>query len=156
MTCDYPVVPIGDPFHVDDLEHYSKPTNEIGKRVQTVGADLLVTHQPKDYGNFGWPQMHQAATITECIEALKLCKEAGWRVVVASHGGFGRQSLKAAAAVLFRRYFNILSIKLWYDTPIIQFVATHTNGLEKSRGSIDVQMLDQSPRCLMLSLRLLV
>ncbi|PON80244.1 Enolase [Parasponia andersonii] len=60
---------------------------------QLWGADLLVTNPKgikKAIGektcNTRLINMHRAATIIECIEAVKLCKEAGWRVVVASHG----------------------------------------------------------------------
>ncbi|PON80247.1 Enolase [Parasponia andersonii] len=76
LVRDYPVVSSRDPFHVDDLKHHSDLTNEIGRQVQIMGAELLVTKQ----------KMHQVGTITECIEAVKMCKDAGWRVVVASHG----------------------------------------------------------------------
>ena len=43
--CDkYPIVSIEDPFDQDDFESYIKMTEMMGKDVQVVGDDLLVTN----------------------------------------------------------------------------------------------------------------
>lgn len=44
FVSDYPIVSIEDPFDQDDWEHYAKMTKEMGKQVQIVGDDLLVTN----------------------------------------------------------------------------------------------------------------
>lgn len=41
---EYPIVSIEDPFDQDDWSPYSKMTGEIGKAIQIVGDDLLVTN----------------------------------------------------------------------------------------------------------------
>lgn len=41
---EYPIVSIEDPFDQDDWIPYSKMTEEIGKDIQIVGNDLLVTN----------------------------------------------------------------------------------------------------------------
>lgn len=44
FVSEYPIVSIEDPFDQDDWEHYAKMTSEMGKEVQIVGDDLLVTN----------------------------------------------------------------------------------------------------------------
>lgn len=44
FVSEYPIVSIEDPFDQDDWTHYTKLTEEIGKQVQIVGDDLLVTN----------------------------------------------------------------------------------------------------------------
>ena len=44
FVTDYPIVSIEDPFDQDDWENYAKLTSEIGRQVQIVGDDLLVTN----------------------------------------------------------------------------------------------------------------
>jgi enolase len=41
---DYPIVSIEDPFDQEDWESYAKLTEKIGKSIQIVGDDLLVTN----------------------------------------------------------------------------------------------------------------
>ena len=44
MCAKYPIVSIEDPFDQDDFESYIKMTEMMGKDVQVVGDDLLVTN----------------------------------------------------------------------------------------------------------------
>lgn len=44
FVTDYPIVSIEDPFDQDDWENYANLTSEIGRQVQIVGDDLLVTN----------------------------------------------------------------------------------------------------------------
>ncbi len=40
----YPIVSIEDPFDQDDFSSYIKMTQQLDKRIQIVGDDLLVTN----------------------------------------------------------------------------------------------------------------
>lgn len=50
---DHPIVSIEDPFDQDDWEHYAELTGKIGRHVQIVGDDLLVTN-PKVMTSLLW------------------------------------------------------------------------------------------------------
>nr|AEE62664.1 unknown [Dendroctonus ponderosae] len=90
----YPVVSIEDPFDQDDWEGYHKLTTLIGKDVQIVGDDLLVTNPTriskgieKKACNALLLKINQIGSITESIEACKLAQSQGWGVMVSHRSG---------------------------------------------------------------------
>jgi len=91
---DFPVISIEDPFDQDDWAHYAKLTADIGKDVQIVGDDLLVTN-PKRIKqaietkacNALLLKVNQIGTVSESIQACKLAQEAGWGVMVSHRSG---------------------------------------------------------------------
>jgi len=91
---NYPIVSIEDPFDQDDWEHYQKFTADIGKDIQIVGDDLLVTNPKriktaieKNACNALLLKVNQIGTVSESIEAAKLAKAAGWGVMVSHRSG---------------------------------------------------------------------
>lgn len=44
LTNAYPIKSIEDPFDQDDFDSYIKMTERLGKKIQIVGDDLLVTN----------------------------------------------------------------------------------------------------------------
>ncbi|KAH7512100.1 hypothetical protein FEM48_Zijuj12G0054700 [Ziziphus jujuba var. spinosa] len=94
FVAEYPIVSIEDPFDQDDWEHYAKLTSEIGKEVQIVGDDLLVTN-PKRVDkaikektcNALLLKVNQIGSVTESIEAVKMSKRAGWGVMASHRSG---------------------------------------------------------------------
>lgn len=44
LTKKYPIASIEDPFDQDDFETYKRMTKRLGKSIQIVGDDLLVTN----------------------------------------------------------------------------------------------------------------
>lgn len=91
---DYPIVSIEDPFDQDDWDSYAKLTNEIGKDVQIVGDDLLVTNPKriktgveKKACNALLLKVNQIGTVTESIQACKDAQAAGWGVMVSHRSG---------------------------------------------------------------------
>jgi len=91
---DYPVKSIEDPFDQDDWDHYAKLTAEIGKDVQIVGDDLLVTNPKriktaieKKACNALLLKVNQIGTVTESIQACKMAQGAGWGVMVSHRSG---------------------------------------------------------------------
>jgi len=91
---DYPIISIEDPFDQDDWDSYAKLTSQIGKDIQIVGDDLLVTN-PKRIKtgierkacNALLLKVNQIGTVTESIQACKLAQSAGWGVMVSHRSG---------------------------------------------------------------------
>lgn len=90
----YPFVSIEDPFDQDDWAAYTKFTAEVGKEVQIVGDDLLVTNPKRiqkaidvSACNALLLKINQIGTITESIEAANMAREKGWGVMVSHRSG---------------------------------------------------------------------
>ncbi|SCM23059.1 enolase, putative [Plasmodium chabaudi adami] len=90
----YPIISIEDPFDQDDWEHYAKLTEAIGKDVQIVGDDLLVTNPTriekaleKKACNALLLKVNQIGSITEAIEACLLSQKNNWGVMVSHRSG---------------------------------------------------------------------
>lgn len=91
---EYPIVSIEDPFDQDDWESYAKLTADIGKEIQVVGDDLLVTNPKriktgieKKACNALLLKVNQIGTVTESIQACKDAQAAGWGVMVSHRSG---------------------------------------------------------------------
>mmetsp|Transcript_84664 Transcript_84664/g.236285 ORF Transcript_84664/g.236285 Transcript_84664/m.236285 type:complete len:445 (-) Transcript_84664:80-1414(-) len=91
----YPLVSIEDPFDQDDWDGYRAFTEEIGEAVQIVGDDLLVTN-PKRIAkaqegaaavNALLLKVNQIGSVSEAVEACKMCQERGWSVMVSHRSG---------------------------------------------------------------------
>jgi len=91
---EFPIISIEDPFDQDDWDHYTKLTSDIGKPIQIVGDDLLVTNPKriktaieKKSCNALLLKVNQIGTVTESIKACKMAQEAGWGVMVSHRSG---------------------------------------------------------------------
>ena len=94
FTENYDIVSIEDPFDQDDWEHYAKLTSIVGKKVQIVGDDLLVTNPKrismginKKACNALLLKVNQIGTVTEAIQACKDSQKAGWGVMISHRSG---------------------------------------------------------------------
>jgi len=94
-TDKYPMTSIEDPFDQDDWDGYRPFTTSIGENVQVVGDDLLVTN-PKRIAkaqegaaacNALLLKVNQIGSVSEAIEACKMCQEKGWGVMVSHRSG---------------------------------------------------------------------
>lgn len=91
---NYDIVSIEDPFDQDDWTSYPKLTAEVGKEIQIVGDDLLVTN-PKRIAraikertcNALLLKVNQIGSVTEAIQACKDSQQAGWGVMVSHRSG---------------------------------------------------------------------
>merc|ERR1739848_586975 len=90
----YPLISVEDPFDQDDWAAYTKFTADVGKDVQIVGDDLLVTNPKRiqkaidcSACNALLLKINQIGTITESIEAATMAKEKGWGVMVSHRSG---------------------------------------------------------------------
>jgi len=91
---NYDIVSIEDPFDQDDWESYPKLTKEVGRKVQIVGDDLLVTNPrriktaiEKKACNSLLLKVNQIGTVTEAMQACKDAQKAGWGVMVSHRSG---------------------------------------------------------------------
>ena len=69
-------------------------TSRMGDQIQIVGDDLLVTNPERvkraveeKSCNALLVKVNQIGTLTETIEAVELCKNAGWRAVTSHRSG---------------------------------------------------------------------
>ncbi|KAL0208135.1 hypothetical protein P9112_010722 [Eukaryota sp. TZLM1-RC] len=90
----YPILSMEDPFDQDDVESYSKLTAAVPERCQVVGDDICVTNpqriqmcMDKKACNSLLLKVNQIGSLTEAIQAAKMCFEAGWSVMVSHRSG---------------------------------------------------------------------
>ncbi|KAH8607840.1 Enolase N terminal domain [Trypanosoma vivax] len=91
---DYPIVSIEDPYDQDDFDGFAAITEALKGKTQIVGDDLTVTNVErikmaiqKKACNALLLKINQIGTITEAIEASKLCMKNGWSVMVSHRSG---------------------------------------------------------------------
>ena len=94
LVSDYPIVSIEDPFEQDDWAAYGLLREKIGKKVQIVGDDLLVTNPAriaeaiqKKACNALLLKVNQIGSITESVQACLDSQAAGWGVMVSHRSG---------------------------------------------------------------------
>merc|ERR1712232_1270167 len=88
---DFPIITIEDPFDQDDWVAWSKMTAALGEPTQIVGDDLTVTNVTrvqtaieKKACNALLLKVNQIGSVTESINAVKMCKQSG-RGIMCSH-----------------------------------------------------------------------
>jgi len=103
---EYPVLSIEDPFDQDDFESYEKFLPKVGKKVQVVGDDLLVTNpkriaiaKEQNLCNALLLKVNQIGTVTESIQAALDSMAAGWGVMVSHRSGETEDNFIADLAV---------------------------------------------------------
>jgi enolase len=105
-TKRYPIVSIEDPFDQDDWEGYKNMTTQLGKNIQVVGDDLLVTNPvriatgiEKQACNALLLKVNQIGTVTESVQAYEQSRAAGWGVMVSHRSGETEDSFIADLVV---------------------------------------------------------
>merc|ERR1711998_568523 len=91
---DFPLITIEDPFDQDDWAAWTKMTASVGEPTQIVGDDLTVTNVKrvqeaidKKACNALLLKVNQIGSMTESIDAVKLCKKNGWGVMTSHRSG---------------------------------------------------------------------
>ena len=102
----YPIVSIEDGLAEDDWEGFRAQTAALGDKVQIVGDDILVTNTrfiaraiEEQTCNAALIKLNQIGTVTETIEAIELCRKAGWGYVVSHRSGETEDAFIADFAV---------------------------------------------------------
>jgi enolase len=90
----YPIVSIEDGLDENDWAGFARQTAAQGERIQIVGDDIFVTNPAfirrgvaERAANAVLIKLNQIGTVTETIEAIALCREAGWGYVVSHRSG---------------------------------------------------------------------
>jgi len=102
----YPIISSEDGLGESDWEGFREQTARLGNRIQIVGDDILVTNpkyirraiQEKTC-NAALIKLNQIGTVTETIEAVQLCRDAGWGFVISHRSGETEDSFMADFAV---------------------------------------------------------
>lgn len=102
----FPIISIEDGLAQDDWESWKLMTKELGNRIQIVGDDLLVTNSERvqkaikeKAANSLLVKLNQIGTLTETIQAVEMCKNAGWRAVTSHRSGETEDTTIADIAV---------------------------------------------------------
>merc|ERR1712023_309564 len=103
---DFPLITIEDPFDQDDWAAWTKMTAAVGGPTQIVGDDLTVTNVTRVQRaiddkacNALLLKVNQIGSITEAIDAVKLCKQNGWGVMCSHRSGETEDTTIADLAV---------------------------------------------------------
>ncbi len=90
----YPIVSIEDGLDENDWPGFARQTAAQGDRIQIVGDDVFVTNPAfikrgvtERAANAVLIKLNQIGTVTETIEAIALCRQAGWSFVVSHRSG---------------------------------------------------------------------
>lgn len=102
----YPLISIEDPLSESDWPGFIELTRRIGDRVQVVGDDILVTNTrfirqaiEQHACNAALIKLNQIGTVSETIDAVELCRKAGWRFVISHRSGETPDAFMADFAV---------------------------------------------------------
>jgi enolase len=102
----YPIVSIEDGLAENDWDGFKAHTAALGDKIQIVGDDIYVTNtrfiqrgiQEKST-NAVLIKLNQIGTVTETIEAIQLCRKAGWGFVISHRSGETEDAFMADFAV---------------------------------------------------------
>jgi len=102
----YPIFSIEDGLAETDWDGFRVQTAVLGSRVQIVGDDIYVTNPrfltrgiQERTTNAALIKLNQIGTVTEAIEAVTLCRNAGWNFVVSHRSGETEDPFMADFAV---------------------------------------------------------
>ena len=90
----YPIVSIEDGLAENDWEGFREHTAALGSKIQIVGDDLYVTNTrfisrgiAEKATNAVLIKLNQIGTVTETMEAIQLCRRAGWGFIISHRSG---------------------------------------------------------------------
>jgi enolase len=102
----YPIVSIEDGLSENDWDGFRELTASLGNRMQIVGDDLLVTNPiyirkaiAQHSCNAALIKLNQIGSVTETMDAIALCREAGWGFIISHRSGETEDSFIADFAV---------------------------------------------------------
>lgn len=94
MTREFPVYSIEDGMAETDTVGWQKLTAELGERVQLVGDDNFVTNPAliafgvrAGIANAALIKVNQIGTVSETLEALAVCRDAGYGAMISHRSG---------------------------------------------------------------------
>ncbi len=106
LVSKYPIISLEDGLAEDDWDSWKILTEKIGKKVQIVGDDLLVTNVERlqkgidmKAANSILIKVNQIGSLTETVSAITLAQKSGWTSVVSHRSGETEDTTIADLAV---------------------------------------------------------
>jgi enolase len=106
ITRDFPVHLIEDGLGENDEDGWIALTSRLGRAVELVGDDIFCTNPAlisaaitRGIGNASLIKLNQIGTVTETLEAMAICRRAGYRQFVSHRSGETEDSFIADLAV---------------------------------------------------------
>jgi enolase len=106
MVADFPIWSLEDGLAERDTDGWVRLTERLGDRIQLVGDDSLVTNPAiiaravaARAGNAALIKLNQVGSVTETLEAMAVCRRAGWAQMVSHRSGETVDSFIADLAV---------------------------------------------------------
>jgi enolase len=102
----YPIISIEDGHAENDWAGFKAMTAALGDRIQIVGDDLVVTNPhyiaraiEEKACNAALIKLNQIGTVSETVDAIHLCRKAGWGFVISHRSGETEDTFMADFAV---------------------------------------------------------
>lgn len=102
----YPIVSWEDPLAENDWAGFTEFTRRVGDKIDVVGDDIFVTNTKyiergiaEKAANSVLIKLNQIGTVTESIDAVRMCRDAGWRYFISHRSGETEDSFIADFAV---------------------------------------------------------
>jgi len=102
----YPIVLWEDPLAERDWEGFKQFTSQHGKKIEVVGDDVFVTNTKyidrgikEGTANSALIKLNQIGTVSESIEAVRMCRDSGWRYFLSHRSGETEDTFLADFAV---------------------------------------------------------
>jgi enolase len=90
----YPICSIEDGLAEDDWDGWKVLNNRLGDKIELIGDDLLVTNVEyisrgikENCANAALIKLNQIGSLTETIEAVRMCQRANWGACVSHRSG---------------------------------------------------------------------
>jgi enolase len=106
LTAKYPIWSIEDGLGEDDWDGWERLTARLGNHVQLVGDDLFVTNPAiiregiaRHVANSALIKLNQIGTVSETLEAIAVCRAAGYTQFISHRSGETTDSFIADLAV---------------------------------------------------------
>ena len=102
----YPIILWEDPLAEKDWDGFKQFTSQLGEKIEVVGDDIFVTNTryickgiENRTANSSLIKLNQIGTVSETIDAVRLCRDAGWRYFISHRSGETEDSFLADFAV---------------------------------------------------------
>ncbi len=102
----YPIILWEDPLAEEDWDGFTQFTKALGDKIEVVGDDIFVTNTKfisrgiaEHAANASLIKLNQIGTVTETVEAVRLCLENGWRAFLSHRSGETADTFLADFAV---------------------------------------------------------
>jgi len=102
----YHIISIEDGLDENDWQGFNEQTAALGDKIQIVGDDLFVTNTKfiargieEKSANAVLIKLNQIGTVSETIQAIQMCQQAGWGYVVSHRSGETEDTFLADFAV---------------------------------------------------------